>query len=255
MTSFAEYIQKQSLGSQELPLVHTTEYFHLASIQASNMLQTNDCAIFKERLLYFFYGRPAYRVSSQTTPTRDVGFYPICFVFRPATISKKAKRIYPFDTGASQYGLYEPAIKRTEALASYQVLEIVENARKIVGSFFETDEQYLSNKPKCGLRFASNETEVESYFRLINGGGDPGCDDRCSAVEIQIAECIDIRQGIIAVALPTCFLEDGALANTLLKVWRAVPLTYDADKGMRPIEFHGTIRHLIRRFYRQSGLL
>jgi hypothetical protein len=32
-------------------------------------------------------------------------------------------------------------------------------------------------------------------------------------------------------------------------------LTYDADKGMRPLEFHGVIRHLIRQFYRLSGLL
>jgi hypothetical protein len=255
MTSFADYIQKQAIASTELPLVHTTEYFHLASIQASSTLQTNDCSIFKEPLLYFFYGRPAYRDSSQTTPTRDISFYPICFVFRPTTICKKAKRLYPFDTGASQYGLYEPAIKRTEALASYQVVEVVENARKIVGSFFETDEHYLSNRPKPGLRFASNENDVESYYRLINGGGDPSCDDRCSAVEIQIAECLDIRHGVIAVALPTCFLEDEKLANTLLKVWRAVPLTYDADIGMRPIEFHGAIRLLIRQFYRQSGIL
>jgi len=255
MTSFSDYIQKQSMGSHELPLVHTTEYFRLASIQASNMLQPSDCAIFKEPLLYFFYGRPAYRDSSQTTPTRDVGFYPICFVFRPATIGKKAKRLYPFDTGASQYGLYEPDIQRTEALVSYQVQEIVDNARKIVSSFFETEEQYLSNNPKRGLRFGPTEIEAESYYRLITGGGDPNCDDRRSAVEIQIAECLDIRQGIIAVALPTCFLEDEDLANTLLKVWRAVPLTYDADIGMRPIEFHGTIRHLVRQFYRQSGLL
>lgn len=255
MTSFSDYIQKQSMGSRELPLVHTTEYFRLASIQTSNMLQPSDCAIFKEPLLYFFYGRPAYRDSSQTMPTRDVGFYPICFVFRPATICKKAKRLYPFDTGASQYGLYEPDVKRTEALASYRVLEIAENARKIVSSFFETDEQYLSNKPKRSLHFASDESDVESYYHLISGGGDPNCDDRCSAVEIQIAERLDIRHGIIAVALPTCFLEDDELANTLLKVWRAVPLTYDADIGMRPMEFHGTIRHLVRQFYRQSGLL
>src|SRR5713226_5234039 len=56
MTSFSDYIQKQSMASTELPLVHTTEYFRLASIQASNMLQTTDCSIFKEPLLYFFYG-------------------------------------------------------------------------------------------------------------------------------------------------------------------------------------------------------
>jgi hypothetical protein len=91
MTTFSDYIQKQSMASTELPLVHTTEYFRLASIQASNMLQTDHCSIFKEPLLYFFYGRPAYRDSSQTTPTRDVGFYPICFVFGPPRYVQKPK--------------------------------------------------------------------------------------------------------------------------------------------------------------------
>jgi hypothetical protein len=239
----------------ELPLVHTTEYFRLSSIQATNTLQTSNCKVFKEPLLYFFYGRPAYRDSSQIAPTRDVGFYPICFVFRPGTISKKAKRLYPFDTGASQSGLYEPAIRRTDALVGYQVVAVAENARKIVAGFFETDKQYLSNKPKPDLHFSSADTEAESYYRLINGGGDSACDDRCSAVEIQIAECLDVRQGIMAVVLPTCFLEDDALANTLTKVWRTRLLTYDADIGMRPIEFHSEVRRLIRHFYRRSRLL
>jgi hypothetical protein len=255
MASFSDYIQKQAMASVELPMVHTTEYFRLAAIQATSTLQASPCKVFKEPLLYFFYGRPAYRDASQITPARDVGFYPICFVFRPDIISKKAKRLYPFDTGASQAGLYEPAIKPIKALANYPVLAVLESARKIVRCFFETDEKYLSNKPKPGLLFSSAESDAQSYYELINGGGDPDCDDRCSAVEIQIAECLDIRQGIMAVVLPTCFLEDDHLAETILKVWGAEPLTYDADIGMRPIEFHGTIRHMIREFYRRSKLI
>ncbi|HKD80330.1 MAG TPA: hypothetical protein VKH81_11605 [Candidatus Angelobacter sp.] len=253
--SFSDYVQKQTMAAVELPLVHTTEYFHLPSIQATNTLQTSDCKFFKEPLLYFFYGRPAYRDSTRILPTRDVGFYPICFVFRPGTISKKAKRLYPFDTGASQSGLYEPAIKRADALAGYQVNAVVENARRIVAGFFETDKQYLSNTPRHDLLFSSTDVEAESYYRLINGGGDPTCDDRCSAIEIQIAECLDVRQGIMAIVLPTCFLEDDALRDTLMKVWRAHLLTYDADIGMRPIEFHSEVRRLVKRFYRRSRLL
>jgi len=255
MASFAEYIQMQVTASVELPLVHTTEYFRLPEIQKTNTLQTHNCAIFNEPLLYLFYGRPAYRDSSQTNPARDIGFYPVCFVFRPDTISKKARRLYPFDTGASQKGLYEPEIRGIDALTSYRVPGAVEGARKIVSRFFETEEQYLSNKPKNGLRFSPSEIEAESYYRLITGGGDPSCDDRRSVVEIQIGERLDLHQGIMAVVLPTCFLEDEGLANAILRGWHAQPLTYDADIGMRPIEFHGTIRHLVRQFYRQSRLL
>ena len=255
MSSFSDFVQKQAISPGELPMVHTTKYYRLPAIQTSNMLHAATCKVFNEPLLYFFYGRPAYRDDSLITPTRDVGFYPICFVFRGGTIGAKAKRVYPFDTGAGQSGLYEPAIKRSVALSDYQLLTAVESAKKVVGGFFDTNEKYLSNDPKSGLVFSSTEAQAQSYYELITGGGDPECDDRYSAVEIQVGSSIDIRDGIIAVVLPTCFLDDASLAETILKRWRAEPLTYDAVIGMRPLEYHGAIRLLIQQFYLRQGFV
>jgi len=255
MAAFSDYVEKQGMALGELPMVHTTECFRLAGIQASNTLQAGFCDIFNESLLYFFYGRPAYRDASKTTPVRDVSFYPICFVFRPGTISKRVKRVYPFDTGALRRGLYEPAINPKVTLLDYQLPAAVESARKLVGGFFDTDERYLSSKPRPGMAFSPAEAEAESYYKLITGGGDSECDDRSSAVEIQISGCVDLSHDIMAIVLPTCFLEDANLAKTLLNVWRAQPLTYDADMGMRPIEFHGVVKLKVREFYRRSGLL
>jgi hypothetical protein len=255
MTAFSDYVQKQPTTPIELPMVHTTEYHRLPSIRATNTLDPHDCKIFKEPLLYFFYGRPAYRDSSQTTPMRDVGFYPICFVFRPGVLAKKVKRIYPFDTGASQNGFYQPAIKPADALIGYEIGAVPDSIRRIVACFFETDERYFSSNPKAGLTFSSGETLAQSYYALINGGGDPECDDRYSAVEVQVATQIDVRDAVIAIALPNCFLDDKNLRKTLVKDWRVKLLPYDAGVGMRPLEFHGTIRYLIHKFYRRAGYL
>jgi hypothetical protein len=255
MTSFCDYVQKQAMSPTELPLVHTTSYDRLPAIQTSNTLHAASCKVFKEPLLYFFYGRPAYRDDSQIAPTRDIGFYPICFVFRSGTIGSKAKRVYPFDTGAGHSGRYEPAIKRSIVVSDYQLLTEVESARKIVGAFFDTDKKYLSNDPKSGLVFSSTEAHAQSFYELIKGGGDPGCDDRYSTVEVQLGGSVDIRDGIIAVVLPTSFLDDAKLAETILKIWRAEPLTYDAVIGMRPLEFHGAIRLLIQQFYQRQGFV
>ena len=252
--SFSEYIENHAKARAELPLVHTTEYFRLSSIQANHALRVNHCKIFDEPLLYFFYGRPAYRDPSQTEPTREIGFYPICFVFRPGAI-RRARRIFPFDSGASQIGLYEPAINRAEALTAFELAGEVEDARRITDCFFETDEEYLSNEPRKNLCFSGSEEDAASYYLLINGGGDPSCDDRCSAIEVQVGADQDLRKDVMAIVLPNCFLEDDALVSTIVSTWQAVPLAYDSDKGMRPLEFHGTIRHLIRRFYRESRLL
>jgi hypothetical protein len=252
--SFSEYVESHAMARAELPLVHTTEYFRLNSIQATHALKADHCRIFDEPLLYFFYGRPAYRDPSQTEPTREIGFYPICLVFRPGSI-QSARRLYPFDSGASQLGLYEPAIDRVKALKAFELAGEVEDARRISNCFFESDEEYLSNKPRRDLRFAGGEEDAASYYFLINGGGDPACDDRCSAIEVQTGADQDLRKDVMAIVLPNCFLEDDALASTIVDTWKAVPLAYDADIGMRPLEFHGAIRHLIRRFYRELRLL
>jgi hypothetical protein len=163
--------------------------------------------------------------------------------------------MYPFDSGASQSGLYEPAIKASMALNHYQLPAAIDNARRIVGCFFESDEDYMSNSPRTGLAISPSETDAQSYYNLIQGSRHPDCDDRCSAIEIQIADDINIIDGVLAVALPNCFLDDAVLRNTLLKVWRAKLLPYDADKGMRPIECHGAIRTVIRQYYRRSRII
>ena len=263
--AFFDYIQSDANTPPELPLVHTTEYYRLASIQADHTIGTD----FQEPLVYLFYGRPAYRDCSRTTPAwkaddddKDksamIGFYPICFVFSPGSIlnNKPARALYPFDTGAAHAGLYKPCIEPCHVDGYSLKPATIENARRVVSCFFGTNENYLSSRPKADLHFSSGEGEASSYCKLINGGGHPDCDDRCSAIEVQVAEKLNLRNGVLtAVVLPSFFLDYPDLHHTILKVWRAQPLPYDGDLGLRPLEFHGAIRHLVRQFYRESSLV
>jgi hypothetical protein len=57
-----------------------------------------------EDIMYFFYGRPAYRFTEETA-TRIEAACPYCFIFDSNTISK-AKTIFPFDSGAYAKRLY-----------------------------------------------------------------------------------------------------------------------------------------------------
>jgi len=254
--SFSSYVQGREATPGELPLVHTTTCFRLNSISRSHSIQTSPCKVFNENLTYFFYGRPAYRDSSAVRPVRDIGFYPICFVFKPGAISVTPRRLYPFDSGAFQKGLYEPAIPASQALLTYEVLATIESARRIVRGFFDTDEPYLANQPKAGLLFKAGEIEADAYYNLISGGGQPDCDDRCSAIEVQIDVELDLSARVLmAVVLPNSFLDEAPIREALLKVWRAVPLPYDADLGMRPLEFHGYVRNTVRSYYRRLRLI
>jgi hypothetical protein len=181
-------------------------------------------------------------------PIKDVGYCPLSFVFKPDRKFSIA-RMYPFDTGASQKGLYEPEIKANQALQKYHVAAVIESAQKIVHRFFETNDNYLACKPRIGLAFNPTEVDAEAYYKLVKGGGQPECDDRRSAIEVQIADKVSLREHLMAVVMPTNFLEDTDLRRTLFDEWHAHPLTYDADMGMRPTEFHGNIREMIREYY------
>lgn len=254
--SFSDYLQKQEMSAVELPLVHTTDCFTLRLIERSHQVQASYCAVFNEALLYTFYGKPAYRDSRAVSPVRDVSFFPVCFVFKPGMLFGLAKRLYPFDTGASQIGLYEPVVSASDALVDYELTAAADTARRIVRCFFDVDQGYLGGRAKDGMAFAAGDTQANSYYKLIRGGGDPECDDRCSTIEVQLGSDLDLRSALLmAVILPIHFLDDASLRQTLLKSWKAQPLTYYADLGMRPLEFHGVIRHLVYQFYNESSLV
>jgi hypothetical protein len=254
--TFSEYLQTQATSRRELPLVHATECHHFDSIRRSHMLRPRPCPVFNEPLLYFFYGRPSYRDSSKTTPIKDISYCPICFVFRTGR-NIPIKRLFPFDTGASQnpHALYEPQVLANDALLKFSLIGAIQNAQRIVRTFFDTDENYLGGRAKIGLAFSRGELDAKAYYDLISGGGKPECDDRRSAIEIQTDASIDLHGALLAIAMPTTFLEDAPLMQTLLEDWHALPLTYSADIGMRPTEFHGTIRELIRIHYKAWNLI
>jgi hypothetical protein len=190
----------------------------------------------------------------------QIAFYPICFLFDSAAVLKtqKAKRVYPFDTGASQLDLYMPSIQRRGALMDYSVLPpTMISVRQLIKSFFDMDEAYLDSIPKTGLSFQANQIEANSYYRLITGERHPDCDDRCSAIEVQITEEIDLCEGaLLAVVLPTFFLDkNDRLIDAIVRSWHAQLLTYSAGSGQRPLEFHGAIRQKVLEFYEDSNLI
>ena len=210
MRTFREFIEAVTPNGKELPLVHATQCKHLNSIATSHLLAPKRCPVFKESLLYFFYGRPAYRDTDHHTPARAIPFYPLCFIFRPETVSKSAKRVFPFDSGAAVKSYYEPAVAASDALLRYAVAPTITSARQIIGAFFETPEDYVRANPKPRLTTTKTDKDARQYHKLINGGGHPDCDDRYSATEFSSEKPAKLRGDLMAVVLPLTFFRDEA---------------------------------------------
>src|SRR5882724_1730932 len=110
--SLREIVGQQIALAEELPLVHTTRCEVLPHIVANHELRSlTPCNIFHEHLIYFFYGRPAYRYALGIDPGGGVELCPVCFVFKPHTIGNMAKRIFACDSGGIEGGFFKPHLQ------------------------------------------------------------------------------------------------------------------------------------------------
>ena len=64
-----------------LPLMHSCECFDARNILTAQELEARFCNVFKERLLYFYYGKPSYPVGEKVKAFRtDLEYLPVCFI-------------------------------------------------------------------------------------------------------------------------------------------------------------------------------
>ena len=66
--------------------------------------------VFHESLVYLFYGRLAYRSNRGSMEGEPIVLCPVCFVFKPRTVSQVVHRVYPCDTGAVAADRFHPEI-------------------------------------------------------------------------------------------------------------------------------------------------
>jgi len=112
MPNLKAFLELDSKGCviNHLPLMHTAHGEDFLSIEKSGFIKPQECKVFApEKLSYFFLGRPAYKSSVVFNPS----FWqlPAIFVFNQLPLLK-AKRIFPFDSGALKNGRYAEIIGR-----------------------------------------------------------------------------------------------------------------------------------------------
>lgn len=85
---FMEWVDQHSNpGWAGMPLTHITKGVVAEDIMRCGRIEPVDCPIFCERLAYFFYGRPAYRVSEEGVVKAEA-LCPFCFIFDPKLIDR-----------------------------------------------------------------------------------------------------------------------------------------------------------------------
>ncbi len=250
------YRKCRGRGQKFLSVVHTTDLFRLSEIQDDNRLEPAEDKYFKgERLLYFFYGRPSYRVNSQVQNTRVSAFAPICFVFKK-NFRCPTKRIYPFDTGAFFAGRMKTKIHPNFELDDFLLDAETVSAQSVVSKFYNSNEDYLDCRPSDNLKIDDLVTKrlhrVESYYQLIRDVGNDGSDERIHSIELQVENNIELRGNLLAVVVPARFFTDEQISE-MITAWDCKIVGYHVKSLFTPTDLMSLLFDKVREVMLDDG--
>lgn len=252
-SDFAAYIDALNVSRPiELPLVHTTESQYLHLICRDGKLEPQPCSIFEIRLIYFFYGRPAYHRkfwSRSTGPQLS----PVCFVLKPNCLATDYHSIYPFDSGAAHGNMFSPYIEGAD-LKDFQLSNIASTLGTLSNHFFASNADYFDAKPAGVDLPTSTPANVAKYVSLISHYDSVDYDHRRSAIEITVRNAVELKDKLMTIVLPFAMLQDATIRRVILEEWGLRPLTYNTAHGQIVSEYVGVIKQRVRDFLDGSHL-
>jgi hypothetical protein len=243
-----------------LPLVHITRAYAFDAILDGDSLEPSVCDVFKDKILYLFYGRPAYRAKEGNNARLEFE-WPIVFVFDAEKVSE-IKRIFPFDTGAFAQQLYSDFFDKESQFMDFALTPSLETARKFVGTFYQDNNEYYQGETRKNVDIPLRQFEAQGIYELARLPGVQSSklqgktrDERSSALEVQVAQAISLKDALIALVLPEPYLDDKDIQEALIR-WNVKEVhTYATLHNMSGEAWVGEIYSIIHRLYKRLGFL
>lgn len=241
------------LPAPVMPLVHVCDCHALRSIIINGQLQPAMCNVYSESLLYFFYGRPSYRVNNGDLPVNIPALFPSCLIIDPALVSD-IKRIYPFDTGAFKAGLYSGLVHKNSKCDDYIFDNNLLFIQKYIGLFYNSNKNYYDGRPVITLpSLPPMGFELQALLNLISQKSASAVDDRGFTIEIQSGSAARFSAGLVkAIVIPESVLEDEKLSNYVYDNEVEV-ITYGGFRA-EPSHLTTVIISKVRDYYQAKGL-
>lgn len=249
-SQFKDYVHGATPLVGQLGLTHVTDCAYLGGLVASGKLEPRDCKVYDEPLVYLFYGRPAYRSSWDKGTTTVLGYARICLILRDE-VAAMAHRILPFDSGGFPH--FGNALHHSLTRADFEI-DPADHPLKIAGAFYDSLENYWEVKPRDGMSFPITQNIVQSYYHLISGGFHEQFDDRCGAIEVQVAQPIELKDRILALIAPNQAFEDPAV-QAFLDASGAEARGYRITRMFNPSEVSGQLLSEVARFLEDRSWL
>jgi hypothetical protein len=255
--SLAEFLTKKNLPSDlTLPWVHSASAASLFSILEDEKLLAINCDVFKgEKLVYFFVGRPAYKIPRVENPSEWQ--MPVVFVVRfnkPPPI----KRVFPFDSGAFHKGRM-PSYISLFPIGAFELATDMAMAGRLVSFYFKTQKRYF-DRQATGDQEMREEHDLDithdqilALGKLYRDRDAAKLDDRAAAIEIQIAEDIPLeKSNVLGVVVPAEYKRHKDMREALkaltpnVEAYDIMPLGTDAHYGL--------VYDCVKKIYKKAGI-
>lgn len=245
MGKFSDFIKSSPSTHPPLPLTHICDGFSFRDVVERQEIRVSECDVFRENLIYFFYGRPSYRLSQPDQPVNIRAFMPVCLVLKPEAVITP-KRIAPFDTGAFSNGLYSNHIHPKMKMDDFFLECNPDMPGRVVERFYKSNQSYMEGEPSQ-IKIPPLEFEAEAFYNLISEKGRTLADDRRYSIEIQSDKNVNIAPGVVLLlVLPGVFL-DNRLMKRIGSDWNAKIRTYGSYLA-NPRDYQSVIYSEVSKF-------
>lgn len=250
--AFTRYVKRSKAAPPPLPVIHTTNALCLREIVEEGRMTPQPCDVFTgEDLLYFFYGKPSYRLFADFDSALTAEA-PVALILSGALVTE-SKRLFPFDSGG--FDRYKKFMPKQFKLPHFELEHSTCEPGQIVTTFFRSNSEYFDGQPRPDLTIPADQFEAESFFQLLKYKGREALDDRAWTIELQIPKAIPLdKTTVLSVVMPD-ILVDTDLGEIISKKWDVLPLTYNLTGRGKPSDYHATIRGLTRDFLEAKGFL
>jgi hypothetical protein len=217
--------------------------------------EPKECTVFREKLIYFFYGRPAYK-NGESTCIGMSGKAPVALLLTAGIISE-AKRIFPFDTGAFVGNRYAQWMHPSMKWEHFEITELSDAPNKHVDAFFGSNGRYMDCLPEASRVVPEGEFEVEAIARMVADISSSGADDRRIAVEMLTENTIPFsNKHLKAIIGPHSLLAADWMKTFLGGSGSGVEyVSYSLNHLKRPVEYQALLEEKAKRLQQKWGYL
>ena len=227
-----------------LPIFHTTFNKYSQTIFENKKLEVVECAVLKEKALYFFYGKPNYKSSKGNVNTTTKEWNPICIILKMETISRKVSHIFPFDSGAFNANLYSTVFEGNLTLKEYDLNANTDLIKKFLSIFYISLEDYLDGNVSKKLE-EKNSQQITNCYKLYTMEGDAlKFDDRSRTIEIVVNNSVEINEKNIEL-----IIAPSSLRKNVEECFKNVRVEYYNNRNLgNPHDNYGKIDYIANKY-------